>query len=274
MLELRDVTFGYGKNQPAAVAGVSLAIRRGEFVALAGRNGSGKTTLTKLLMSLLKPAAGQVLLDGNDTKGLTPAAMARHIGYVFQNPDRQMFRDTVRAEIAYGPEMLGFSPAETAAAVTEAMAMAEVTDLADCYPRTLAKSRKQRVTIASALAMRPDFLVLDEPTSGQDAAARERFMQLLARFHQAGKSVILVTHDMDLLARYAERVVVMDQGRKVYDGTVAACFSDRQMLYAAGLREPAAVSVSRGLAAEGIAMTADIGKLAAALLTKRGVTRG
>ncbi|MDU4959645.1 MAG: ABC transporter ATP-binding protein [Sporomusaceae bacterium] len=274
MLELQDVSFAYNKNQPPAVAGVSCAIGRGEFVAVAGRNGSGKTTLTKLLMSLLKPSAGRVLLDGRDTTALTPAAMARHIGYVFQNPDRQMFRDTVRAEIAYGPEMLGFSPAETAAAVAEAMDLAQVTDLADCYPRTLAKSRKQQVAIASALAMRPDFLVLDEPTSGQDAAVRERFMQLLGRFYQAGKTVILVTHDMDLLARYAERVVVMDRGSKVYDGAVADCFSDRKLLHAAGLREPAAVSVSRSLAPAGIAVTADIGALAAAILAKRGGAHG
>lgn len=273
MLELRDVTFAYSTNQPAAVASVNLSIRRGEFVALAGRNGSGKTTLTKLLMSLLKPTTGQVLLDDKDTKTLTPAAMARHIGYVFQNPDRQMFRDTVKAEIAYGPERLGFSPETIKDAVSEAMELAGVTELADRYPRTLAKNQKQRVAIASALAMRPDFLILDEPTSGQDAIARERFMQLLAGFHRSGKSVILVTHDMDLLVRYAERVVVMDQGRKVFDGPVTDCFGDRKSLYAAGLREPAAVSVSCGLASQGICMTTEVTNLAEQLLTKRGVHR-
>ena len=270
MLELRGVTFAYDRNQPPVIANVSLAIRRGEFVALAGRNGSGKTTLTKLLMSLLKPTNGQVLLDDKDTKTLSPAAMAHHIGYVFQNPDRQMFRDTVKAEVAYGPEMLGFSPAQISEATEEAMHLAGVAELADRYPQTLAKSQKQRVAIASALAMRPDFLILDEPTSGQDVVARERFMGLLADFHRTGKSIILVTHDMDLLVRYADRVVVMDQGNKVFDGPVADCFAGRQTLYAAGLREPAAVSVSYGLAPQGIRMAADVKSLAEQILTKRG----
>lgn len=273
MLELREVTFTYDSNLPAAVNGVNLSIDRGEFVAIAGRNGSGKTTITKLLMSLLKPTTGNVLLDDKDTKHLTPAAMARSIGYVFQNPDRQMFRDTVKAEVAYGPEMLGFSPEMVKQAAIEAMELAGVADLADRYPRTLSKNQKQRVAIASALAMRPDFLILDEPTSGQDAAAREKFMSLLAEFHRSGKSVILVTHDMDLLVRYAARVVVMDQGKKVFDGPVLDCFADRKQLCSAGLREPAAVSVSCGLASEGIRMSTDIAAVADQIIKKRGVIR-
>jgi energy-coupling factor transport system ATP-binding protein len=274
VLELRDVAFTYDRNQPAAVADVSVAIRRGEFVALAGRNGSGKTTLTKLMMSLLKPTTGKVLLDDKDTKTLNPADMARQIGYVFQNPDRQMFRDTVKDEIAYGPEMLGFTAGMVIEASQEAMEMAGLTELADCYPRTLTKSQKQRVAIASALAMRPDFLILDEPTSGQDAIARERFMRLLADFHRAGRSIILVTHDMDCLVRYAERVVVMDQGAKVFDGPVADCFANRRALYAAGLREPAAVSISCGLASHGIQLATDVHSLAEQILIKRGVVNG
>lgn len=270
MLELRKVTFAYTENQPPAVADVSLSIRRGEFVAIAGRNGSGKTTLTKLLMSLLKPTTGQILLDDKETKKFSPADMARHIGYVFQNPDRQMFRDTVQDEVAYGPEMLGFSPENIQAATQEAMQMAGVTELAQRYPRTLPKSQKQRVAIASALAMRPDFLILDEPTSGQDAVAREHFMRLMADFHRSGKTIILVTHDMDCLVRYAERVVVMDQGTKVFDGPVLECFAGRHTLHKAGLREPAAVSVSYGLASQGIRLSTDVKMLAEQILAKRG----
>ena len=273
MLELREVTFTYESKLPAAVNGVNLSIDRGEFVAIAGRNGSGKTTITKLLMSLLKPTTGRVLLDDKDTKQLTPADMARSIGYVFQNPDRQMFRDTVRDEISYGPEMLGFSDEMVKQATREAMELAGVADLAGCYPRTLAKNQKQRVAIASALAMRPEFLILDEPTSGQDATARESFMSLLADFHRSGKSVILVTHDMDLLVRYAQRVIVMDRGEKVYDGPVTECFTDRKRLYSAGLREPAAVSVSSGLADEGVRMATTIEAVAEQIIKKRGDIR-
>jgi energy-coupling factor transport system ATP-binding protein len=270
LLELRGVTFAYNNSQLPALADVSLAIRRGEFIAIAGRNGSGKTTITKLMMSLLKPNHGMVLLDDKDTKSYTPADMARHIGYVFQNPDRQIFRDTVRQEIAYGPEMLGFSPAKISEVTEEAMKLAGVTALADRYPRTLTRSQKQRVAIASALSMTPDFLILDEPTSGQDADTHERFMTLLKEFHSSGKTIILVTHDMDSLVRYAERVVVMDQGRKVFDGSVTDCFADRLRLHDAGLREPAAVSISSGLAPQGISLTTDVVSLAEQILAKRG----
>ena len=272
MLELRGVTFAYDRNQPPAVADVSLTIRRGEFIASAGRNGSGKTTITKLIMSLLKPTQGKVLLNDKDTKPDTPADMAHHIGYVFQNPDRQIFRDTVRQEIAYGPEMLGFSPAKLQEVTDKAMELTGVMSIADRYPRTLTRSQKQRVAIASALAMEPDYLILDEPTSGQDVDTHERFMTLLKEFHTAGKTIILVTHDMDSLVRYAERVVVMDKGVKVFDGAVLDCFSDQQRLHQAGLREPAAVSISSGLAEQGITLTTDVASLAEQILAKRGAT--
>ncbi|KYZ76890.1 ABC transporter [Anaerosporomusa subterranea] len=274
MLELRDVTFAYNRNQPPAVANVSLTIRRGEFVAIAGRNGSGKTTITKLMMSLLKPTHGQIFRDDEDTKSCTPADMARYIGYVFQNPDRQIFRDTVRQEISYGPEMLGFSSEKISEVTEQAMKLTGVADLADRYPRTLTRSQKQRVAIASALSMTPDFLILDEPTSGQDADTHERFMALLKDFHSSGKTIILVTHDMDCLVRYAERVIVMDKGIKLFDGSVTDCFADRRRLHEAGLREPATVSVSNGLAPQGISLTTDVASLAEQILAKRGGLNG
>ncbi|EGO64012.1 energy-coupling factor ABC transporter ATP-binding protein [Acetonema longum] len=270
MLELRNVRFSYSRDQAIVVKDVSLQLAQGEFVAVAGRNGSGKTTLTKLMMSLLKPTAGQILYDGRDTVSCSPADMARYIGYVFQNPDRQMFRDTVAAEIAYGPEQLGFPPEKVHRVVDEAMETVGITFLAARYPRTLSKGLKQKVAVASALAMEPAVLILDEPTSGQDVRTRELFMQLLTRLRQAGKTIILVTHDMDCLVRYAQRVIVMADGEKAFDGPVAEFFATCQQVESLGLREPAAVKISRGLSHQGIPLTTDAVALGQRIQQRKG----
>lgn len=250
MLEFESVSYCYKPGQ-YALREVSLKVSDGEFMAVVGRNGSGKTTLTRLVMVLLKPAAGRVLLGGRDINGYSTADMARQIGYVFQNPDRQIFRDTVAKETAYGPEQLGFSAADTAAAVDEALAATGLTELAEAYPRSLSKGQKQRLAVASALALRPRMLILDEPTSGQDAREKLALMDLLAGLNAKGVAIILVTHDMELVARYTHRAVVMAEGRKVYDGEVRELFADGD-LAAWGLREPAAAGISRRLADLGV----------------------
>jgi energy-coupling factor transport system ATP-binding protein len=251
VLEFENVSFCYKRGQ-YAVQNVSLKVADGEFVAVVGRNGSGKTTLTRLVMSLLKPAAGRILLDGGDTTELSTAAMARHIGYVFQNPDRQIFRDTVAEETAYGPEQLGFSAADAQAAVAEALSATGLTDLAGAYPRSLSKGQKQRLAIASALALKPRMLILDEPTSGQDAGEKLALMDLLTGLNARGVAILLVTHDMELVARYAQRAVVMAEGRKVFDGGVRQLFTGCD-LAGWGLREPVAARLSRRLGGMGIA---------------------
>ncbi|MDR3562277.1 MAG: ABC transporter ATP-binding protein [Negativicutes bacterium] len=254
MLEIETISFGY-KPDCYAIRDVSFAIAAGEFVAIAGRNGSGKTTLTRLIMALLKPAVGRVLLDGNDTAKMETAAIARHIGYVFQNPDRQIFRDTVAREIAYGPEQLGFSPAEVEQEVAKAMASTGLTQQAQAYPRTLSKGQKQRVAIASALAMRPRLLILDEPTSGQDATEKRTLMEMLGRLNSQGIAILLVTHDMELISRFARRVLVMADGSKVFDGSPAWLFAGDSALRDWGLRPPAAVEILRGLRERGVLTT-------------------
>ncbi len=254
MLELRSVDFGY-TAQTKILKNVSLIINRGEFVAIAGRNGSGKTTLTRLMMALKKPSHGEILFEGKNIKKCTPADMARHIGYVFQNPDRQIFRDTVFDEAAYGPEQLGFSTKEIRELVHEALASTELSNLAMAYPLSLSKGQKQRLTIASALAMQPKMLILDEPTSGQDARERQQLMMLLSKLHRQGKTILLITHDMELLARLAQRVIVMDKGCKAFDGTTEELFRDESGLKTWGLSEPTAIKISRALASSGIEQT-------------------
>lgn len=252
MLELRNVSFSYKIGQ-LAVNDVSLVVKEGEFLAIAGRNGSGKTTLTRLVMSLIRPTGGRILLDEADTTKCGTAEIARHIGYVFQNPDRQIFRDTVAEEIAYGPEQLGYTNDKIREIVSQAMANTGLTDLADAYPRTLSKGQKQRVAIASALAMEPKMLILDEPTSGQDCREKLRLMELLAGLNAKGIAIILVTHDMEIMMKYSRRVVVMAAGAKVFDGDTRELFVGGQLTQW-GLREPSIVKIANGLKARNISL--------------------
>jgi energy-coupling factor transport system ATP-binding protein len=264
VLELNKVTFRY-KDGCVAVQDTSLTIEQGNFIAIAGRNGSGKTTLTKLIMSLLKPTAGVIQFRGQDTRNCTPADMARSIGYVFQNPDRQIFRDTVAAEVAYGPEQLGFSPDKIKENVEKALQTVGLEQLATAYPKGITKSQKQKVAIASALAMDPHVLILDEPTSGQDAQASKNLMELLKTLNAAGVTIILVTHNMELLARYAQRVVIMDKGTKAFDGPTCELFGRQRDVASWGLREPATTVISRRLGEYGVEVTTAPGELAASL---------
>lgn len=251
MLEIKNLSYCYKQGQ-FAVQDVSLTVKDGEFAAIAGRNGSGKTTLTRLIMSLLKPTGGQILLDGEDTTKNKTAQVAKQIGYVFQNPDRQIFRDTVVSEIAYGPEQLGFSTKEVLQFTEAAMEATGLTSLAKSYPRTLSKGQKQRVAIASALAMQPRMLILDEPTSGQDGNEKLRIMGLLSDLNAAGKAVVIVTHDMELLHRFTRRSIVMAGGSKVFDGRTEELFSSEYDSSAWGLRTPSSVRIAQGLQSSGI----------------------
>ncbi|WP_312521385.1 ABC transporter ATP-binding protein [Anaerospora sp.] len=244
MLELQNITFGYNKNQPV-LKDVSINIEAGEFIAIAGRNGSGKTTVTRLLTALKKPSSGNVLLNGQDAGANSPADMARHIGYVFQNPDRQIFRDSVAHEAAFGPEQLGFSPAEIKKAVDQALELTGLAELANAYPPTLSKGQKQRLTIASALAMQPKLLILDEPTSGQDSCERQKLLELLMQLNAQGVAIILVTHDMEIIARYPQRVIVMAEGEKVFDGTPRQLFNGKYPIAEWSLSYPAAVAIGQ-----------------------------
>lgn len=244
MLEIGQVSFSYPGQAPA-LKNVSLSIASGEFIGLAGRNGSGKTTLTRLMVGLAVPATGHVLLDGKPARDCGAAVMARAVGYVFQNPDRQIFRDTVAAEVAYGPEQMNWTADERQSAVRDALAMTGLSDVAEEYPRALARSVRQRVAIASALALKPRLLILDEPTSGQDVEEKAQLMHLLENLNSQGIGVILVTHDMEQLLAHTRRTVVLHRGEKVYDGPTAELFAGQDRDVAEwGLRIPDAAAVA------------------------------
>ena len=178
MLELRDVTFYYTQHVPV-LEHINVTIHNGEFIGLGGRNGCGKTTVTRLLMGLEKPVKGKIFHDGVDITNQDAAQRSRCMGYVFQRPERQMFRPTVREEIAYGPQQLGMSKQDIEDAVAHALEATALTELAEAYPPNLNRGEKQRVAIASAIAMHTSCIILDEPTSGQDSADKEHLMDHL-----------------------------------------------------------------------------------------------
>lgn len=246
MLKLWDISYGYAKEHKA-LQGVSLEIAPGEVLALAGRNGSGKTTLTRVIMGVLQPDSGSIELDGRDVTRLDSAEMARHVGYVFQNPDRQLFADTVQAEIAYAPRQLGYEGDVLAAAVREAAEATGLTSHLDAAPQSLRRGEKQRLAIASALAARPRLLILDEPTSGQDCRERTILLKLMRKFNAAGMAILLVTHDMDIIAEHADRVAVLEGGVLRYEGPPLELFADEALALRLGLELPQAVAVGKEL---------------------------
>lgn len=220
VVELAAARFAYD-GRPPVLDEVSLRIGRGEFVALLGRNGSGKTTMAKLMNGILRPTAGRVRLDGRDLAGLTLATVAARVGYVFQNPDLQIFADSVRAEVAFGPHNLGLPAREIAIRVDETLAAVGLAAVADEDPFVLSKGERQRLAIAALLALRPEVLILDEPTTGLDYAEHLAVLGLLARLHREGMAVVVITHTPWVVAEYAERAIVVDAGRLAFDGPVA-----------------------------------------------------
>ena len=247
MLEMKDICFRYTKNTPIILDHVNLTFDKGEFVAITGRNGSGKTTITRILTGLEKPESGKVLYNGKDVTKEDAARRSRFIGYVFQQPDRQMFMPTVREEIAFGPFHQGKRGEELEEAVTKAMEDTDTTAMADEYPRTLSRGDQQRVAIASALAMNTEYLVLDEPTSGQDGREKKRLVSLMESLQKKGITIILVTHDMDIVARDCTRVIVIANKKVAFDDTPDILFSDANRPEDWGLAYPPAVLLGRRL---------------------------
>jgi energy-coupling factor transport system ATP-binding protein len=216
-LQLQAVSLVYPGNAPA-VQDVSLSIREGEFIALLGQNGSGKTTLTKMMSGLLSPSSGQVFLRGQELHRLPLHALAQEVSYVFQNPDHQLFADTVEDEVAFGPRNLGLDSLAVEARVQEALHAVGLSMLRKHDPFLLGRGERQRLAVASLLALRPRLLILDEPTTGLDYPEQQRMMQLLRRLHSDGRTIIIITHVPWVAAEYAERALLMTQGHLVWDG--------------------------------------------------------
>jgi energy-coupling factor transport system ATP-binding protein len=207
-----------------ALDGIDLEIRAGERVALVGQNGSGKSTLVRHLNGLLRPTEGRVLVDGQETASMRVAALARQVGLVFQDPNRQVFSRSVRGEVAFGPRNLGLRSDALEAAVGSALAAVGLEEEGDTNPYDLGTSRRKLLALASVLAMGTPVLVLDEPTTGQDLAGVERVRRVIDGVSASGRTVITISHDMRFVAEMAERIVVLRTGQVIADGPPATVF--------------------------------------------------
>ena len=224
-IAVESVVFVY-PDGTRAIDGVDLRIGPGERVAIVGQNGSGKSTLVRQLNGLLRPTEGRVLVDGVDATRFHVAQLAAKVGLAFQNPDRQIFAGRVRAEVAFGPRNLGVRGADLDRAVDEALDAVSLGDVADHNPYDLGFSRRKLLAIASILAMATPVVILDEPTTGQDARGVARVRTIIERLSDEGRTVITISHDMRFVAETSRRVVVMRAGRIVLDGTPAEVFAE------------------------------------------------
>lgn len=224
-LALESVSHVYRQGEVRALDDVSLTIAAGEVVALIGQNGSGKTTLVRHFNGLLRPTSGRVLVDGVDTARRTVAQMARDVGLVFQDPDRQIFSGTVRSEVEFGPRNLGLRGSDLRRAVDAALHAVGLADAARANPYDLGGSRRKLLALASVVAMGTPVLVLDEPTTGQDLAGVAVVRSVMRSAREAGRTVLAISHDMEFVASEFERVVVMGGGRVLADGSPARVFA-------------------------------------------------
>jgi energy-coupling factor transporter ATP-binding protein EcfA2 len=242
-LRAEGVWYSYPGREPA-LRGVDLEIGAGQFVALVGQNGSGKTTLAKQFNGLLRPGRGSILVDGQEIAGRETADLATTIGYCYQNPDHQIFASTVAEEIEFGPRNLGVSPDEVIRRTGRLLDLVRLRDEAERYPFSLGRGQRQKLAVASVLAMEPRILIVDEPTTGLDWQGGRAMMRLMRELNQGGRTIMIITHDMNIVAEFAERAVVMAGGRIVADGTAAEVFGQADALREADLRAPQAFQIA------------------------------
>jgi energy-coupling factor transport system ATP-binding protein len=249
IIRVQHLDFIYQPLNVHAVKDVNFDIYKGQFVALIGQNGSGKTTVLKNLLGLLRPTDGKVLVAGQDTKTTAVAEMARHVGFVLQNPDQQLFADTVEEEVAYGPANLGLDKDAVEKRVCEALKLVGMEDKRKEFPPALPKGERAKVVIASALALDPEIIVLDEPTTGQDFKGCHQIMQIAQQLHNQGRTVVFVTHHMALVAEYAERVIVMTGGKVLMDDKTINIFSRPEVVRQASIIPPQITELGQALPA-------------------------
>ncbi len=264
-ITVKNLSYTYLPGTPfehKALKDVNFEIADGEFVGIIGHTGSGKSTLIQVISGLLKGASGQVLVDGVDylSKKADRRQLRRTVGVVFQYPEYQLFEETVEKDVAYGPRKMGVPESELQSRVRVALEHVGIDYelYKDTSPFSLSGGQKRKVAIAGVLAMEPSILIMDEPIAGLDPMGRESFMQLTKNLNEVGITILMISHNMDNLAEYAGRVLVMNQGELVMNGTPQEVFSREEELLSAGLDLPEAAKLARQLRAQGMDVPAGI----------------
>ena len=265
IIRVDNLTHTYGVGTPfqrSAVEGLSLDIRRGEFLGIIGHTGSGKSTLIQHLNGLLKPSSGTIYLDGQDiwAEPKKIRSVRFRVGLVFQYPEYQLFEDTVRKDVSFGPKNMGLDAEEIERRVLAAIeAVGLDASVLDKSPFALSGGQKRRGAIAGVMAMEPEVLILDEPTAGLDPRGRESILQLLRDYHQRrGSTVVLVSHSMEEIARNAQRIIVLSRGGVIMEGTPAQVFARAEELEAVGLDVPQSTKIAAALRRRGFALSDSI----------------
>lgn len=235
---VEDVSFEYPSGRGETLSRVNVKFEPGEFVAVMGENGAGKTTLAKHLNGLLRPTSGRVLVDDEDTRKTSVARLARKVGLVFQNPDHLLFSETVRAEVAFALHNLGYTGKTIESQAEKTLGALDLTRYADVSPFLLSGGERKRVALAAVLAWEPEYLILDEPTIGQDYLQKERLRNFIVQLNSQGKAVIIITHDVEFVAEAKPRVVLLSKGRVVGEGSAERILSDGDKVAGASLVKP------------------------------------
>lgn len=251
-IEVNDLSYSY-TDGTSALSEINLSIYQNEFIAFIGQNGSGKTTLSKCLNGLFKPTQGDVIVDGFNSRNTPIVQMVRRVGYVFQNPDHQLFNNNCWDEIAYGPRNIELPEDEVAERVAEAAKVVGLDEMYfDEHPFFLSKGLRQRVAIASILALRPRVIIVDEPTTGQDARQSLEIMDFLKLLNiELEHTIIIITHDMPIVAKYAQRVIVLGNGRILADGDTRSVFQMADVLAQTYLEPPQITQLAQRCAQQG-----------------------
>lgn len=243
LAELKNVSYAY-TNGFLAVDGVSFSVEAGENLAIVGQNGAGKTTTVKMLNGLIKPVKGEVLIEGQPTGAFTTAQMARKVGYVFQNPDDQIFNSTVYKEMEYGLKRMKIPPEERKRRILDAAKLTGMTEYLEENPYDLSLAVRKFVTIALVIATDCQVLVFDEPTAGQDLGGLKQLKRLNRELTDRGKALITITHDMEFAAENFERVIVMCRKKVLADGRTEDIFYRKDLMELARLKQPCIVELA------------------------------
>jgi len=247
MISTKNLFYAYEGSGVEVLKDINLEVNQGEFVAIIGQNGAGKTTLVKHFNGILKPTRGKVFIEGVNTKERTIAELSKDVGYIYQNPDHQIFCPTVEEEIAFGPKNLGLSEDIIKQRAEEALKLSGLEEVRKTPPSVLGLGERRKVSLASVMSMRPRLLILDEPTTGVDWKTSIDFMEAVRKLNEKGHTIIMITHNMRIVARYAKRTVVLCNGEVLLDASTRKVFSQTEKLKTTFLMPPQITQLGQAL---------------------------